>query len=61
MGYDKALVLEPAYAQAFYNRGNVLYELTRFGEALASYDKALEISLNSSATLSATGAWCSRS
>ncbi len=41
--YDKALVIKPDFADAYYNRGNVLSELNRMDEALASYDKALVI------------------
>ena len=41
--YDRALTLRPDYAEALYNRGNILRELKRFEEALASYDRALAL------------------
>jgi protein O-GlcNAc transferase len=41
--YNKALVLKPDYAEAFYNRGSALQKLKRFEEALASYDRALAL------------------
>ena len=37
--YDKAIVLKPENAEAFYNRGNALKELKRLEEALESYRK----------------------
>src|SRR5262245_49646690 len=37
----RSIALEPANGIAFYNRGNVLRELTRLDEALASFDQAL--------------------
>ena len=36
-------MLRPEYAEAHSNRGNALHELKRFGEALASYDRALAL------------------
>ncbi|WP_366845961.1 tetratricopeptide repeat protein [Sphingorhabdus sp. EL138] len=41
--YDKAIVLKPDYADAFYNRGNALQDLKRLDDALASYDKAIAL------------------
>jgi len=41
--YDRALAIQPDFAQALSNRGNALYELKRHEEALASYDRALAI------------------
>ena len=38
-----AIALDPQYAYAFCNRGTVLERLERWGEALASYDRALEL------------------
>ena len=41
--YDKAISLKPDYAQAYRNRGNALLDLTRLGDAVASYEQALAI------------------
>ncbi|MEL7038892.1 MAG: tetratricopeptide repeat protein [Cyanobacteria bacterium J06592_8] len=41
--YDKAVEIQPDYAQAWNNRGLELYYLERYTEAVQSYDKALEI------------------
>jgi tetratricopeptide (TPR) repeat protein len=41
--YDAAIALDPAYAEAPYNRGNALRELGRFDEAIASYEQAIAI------------------
>src|SRR5262249_40966621 len=41
--YDKAIALEPDYANGFYNRGVALQDLNRFDEALKTYEKALAI------------------
>jgi predicted O-linked N-acetylglucosamine transferase (SPINDLY family) len=41
--YDRAIALEPDYAEAYNNRGNALYELKRLVEALANYDKAITL------------------
>ena len=43
VSYDKALAINPKYADAYNNRGSALKELKRTDEALASYDKALAI------------------
>jgi predicted O-linked N-acetylglucosamine transferase (SPINDLY family) len=40
---DRALQLNPNYAEAHFNRGTVLHELKRFDEALESYLRALQI------------------
>jgi tetratricopeptide (TPR) repeat protein len=40
---DKAIEFKPDYHEAWNNRGSVLGYLGRFEEAIASYDKALEI------------------
>ena len=40
---DKAIVLKPNYAPAHFNRGDALTELTRYEEALESYDRGLEL------------------
>jgi protein O-GlcNAc transferase len=39
--YERALALEPDLAEAYYSRGNALFNLQRHSEALASYDRAL--------------------
>jgi Tfp pilus assembly protein PilF len=39
--FDRAIALKPDYAEAFYNRGNVLQKLKRLSEALASFDQAI--------------------
>ncbi len=44
--YDRALELRPNDYWAWYQRGNVLEDLSRTEEAIASYDKALEIKPN---------------
>ena len=41
--YDRALLINPGYAQGHYNRGIVLQQLRRLHEALASYDCALAV------------------
>ena len=40
--FDRALRLQPDYAEALSNRGNTLHELRRYDEALASFDRALK-------------------
>ena len=44
--YDKAINIKADYAEAYYNRGNVLQDLKRIEEALSSYDKAININPN---------------
>jgi tetratricopeptide (TPR) repeat protein len=41
--YDRVVELRPDYAEALFNRGNILHELKRFEEALASYDRVVEL------------------
>jgi hypothetical protein len=41
--YDRAIAIEPQYAEAHTNRGVVLKELGRFEPALASHDQAIAI------------------
>ena len=41
--YDRALTLQPDYAEVLNNRGNALCELKRYDEALASYGSALTL------------------
>ena len=40
---DKTIALKPDFADAYHNRGNVLKDLKRVEEALASYDRAIEL------------------
>ena len=53
--YDRALALQPDFAQALSNRGNVLFELQRYEEALASYDGALALQPDFAQALSNRG------
>jgi tetratricopeptide (TPR) repeat protein len=53
--YDRALAIQPDFAQALSNRGNVLFELKRHEEALANYDRALAIQPDFAQTLSNRG------
>ena len=41
--YEQAIAINPNYARAYSNRGNVLQALKRYAESIASYDKALEL------------------
>ncbi len=41
--YNKAVELSPNFYQAWYGRGNLLFELGEFNEALSSYTRAIEI------------------
>lgn len=41
--YDKAIEIDPMYADAWNNKGFSLDELGKYQEAEACYDKALEI------------------
>jgi len=42
---DALIALKPDFANAHLNRGNVLSGLTRFEEAIESYDAAIKINL----------------
>jgi predicted O-linked N-acetylglucosamine transferase (SPINDLY family) len=44
--YDKALAIDPNYAEALCNKGNALDELKRYEEAIACYEQALSINSN---------------
>ena len=39
--YDKAIELNPKYADAYYKRGNAKHQLKQHKEAIADYDKAI--------------------
>jgi protein O-GlcNAc transferase len=41
--YDKAIAIRPSYADAFYERGNLLQQLRRLHDALMSYDHAFAL------------------
>lgn len=40
--YDQAVFLKPDYHQAWFNRGVLLTEMGAYGNAIASYDRALQ-------------------
>jgi len=44
--YDEAIRLLPNYADAYYNRGNVLFAKGRVDEAIADWEKTLQIQPN---------------
>ena len=44
--YQEAIRLQPDYANAYYNRGNVLFAKGRIDEAIADWEKALQIQPN---------------
>ena len=41
--YDRAIELEPEYANIWYNKGISLYDLQRYEEAITAYDQAIEL------------------
>ena len=41
--FDKAIEINPYYADAFYNKGMALSATSKFTEAITSFDKAIEI------------------
>ena len=41
--FEQAIKLQPDYAEAYYNRGNVLYAKGRIDEAMADFEKTLQI------------------
>src|SRR5438876_2748355 len=44
--YEEAIRLQPYYADAYYNRGNVLFAKGRTEEAISDWEKALELQPN---------------
>ena len=44
--FEQAINLQPDYAEAYYNRGNVLYAKGRVDEAMADFEKTLQIQPN---------------
>ncbi|SRR6266498_1125958 len=44
--YEEAIQLQPNYADAYYNRGNVLFAKGRIDEAIADWEKTLQIQPN---------------
>jgi protein O-mannosyl-transferase len=41
--FEQAIKLQPDYAEAYYNRGNVLYAKGRIDEAITDFEKTLQI------------------
>ncbi|MGH6907325.1 MAG: tetratricopeptide repeat protein [Aestuariivirga sp.] len=41
--YDKAIALNPEYAEAYNNRGNAYYRKGKYDRAIADYDKAIAL------------------
>ena len=41
--YDKAIALNPEYANAYYNRGNAYNSKGEYDRAIADYDKAIAL------------------
>ncbi|MDJ0735935.1 MAG: tetratricopeptide repeat protein [Nostocaceae cyanobacterium] len=41
--YEKAIELNPDYAEAWNGKGKILYDLNQYKSALAAYDKAIQI------------------
>lgn len=46
--YDRALTLDPSYAEAWHNRGCALRALRRDEEALESFNRALQVNAGTS-------------
>jgi tetratricopeptide (TPR) repeat protein len=45
--YDQAIQIKSDYADAWYNRGIALMNLTKYNESIKSFDKAIEYYINS--------------
>ena len=41
--YEKALRIDPTYAEAFYEKGYALYLMGKLDQSLAAFDKAIEL------------------
>ena len=44
--FIKAVEINPNYAEAYYNHGNLLCEIKKFDESIFSYNKAIKINPN---------------
>lgn len=44
--FDKAIEIEPSFAQAYCNRGTAYYEKGQYDRAISDFDKAIEIESN---------------
>src|SRR4029077_2411793 len=53
--YEVAMRLQPNYAEAYYNRGTVLFAKGRIDEAIADWEKALQIQPNDANAHTALG------
>ena len=42
--YNKAIEIDPGFAEAHYDRGCSFYEMARYGEAIADLTRAIELS-----------------
>lgn len=53
--YDKAIKLQPDYAECYYNKANSLYKLGQLEEAINFYDKAINLKPNDARALNNKG------
>ena len=44
--YENAIRIKPDYAEAHYNKGNLLFELEKIDKSLESYDIAINLNPN---------------
>jgi tetratricopeptide (TPR) repeat protein len=44
--FNKAMEIDPAFAEGYYNRGIVYYNTKKYAEAIADYSKAIELKTN---------------
>ena len=44
--FDKAIEIEPSFAQAYCNRGTAYYEKSQYDQAIVDFDKAIKIDSN---------------